>query len=166
MWRAFAGGGCRPYLCQVDFTTIGAPHISGRLLASGRPHVVGPTVRGCDDLTARSALTVSDWYKRTTERDAGWNCSGGIDVTLAGRSPSSDPTQRAKPKEEDGRGFLESGQRNTETRIGTPAGRDIFPAGVSMVVARRKHLLPQTWTESRGLETLVPFPSYIASEKE
>ncbi|RWW43929.1 hypothetical protein BHE74_00050355 [Ensete ventricosum] len=37
MRRAFAGGGCRPYLCQVGCTTTGAPRISGRLPASGRP---------------------------------------------------------------------------------------------------------------------------------
>ncbi|RWW67212.1 hypothetical protein BHE74_00025368 [Ensete ventricosum] len=33
MRRAFAGGGCRPYLCQVGCTTTGAPRISGRLPA-------------------------------------------------------------------------------------------------------------------------------------
>ncbi|RWV79962.1 hypothetical protein GW17_00058838, partial [Ensete ventricosum] len=37
MRRAFAGGGCRPYLCQVCCTSTGAPGISGRLPASGRP---------------------------------------------------------------------------------------------------------------------------------
>ncbi|RRT80888.1 hypothetical protein B296_00022662 [Ensete ventricosum] len=37
MRRAFVGGGCRPYLCQVGCTTTGAPRISGRLPASGRP---------------------------------------------------------------------------------------------------------------------------------
>ncbi|RRT35661.1 hypothetical protein B296_00051030 [Ensete ventricosum] len=36
MRRAFAGGGCRPYLCQVGYTTTGAPRISGRLPALGR----------------------------------------------------------------------------------------------------------------------------------
>ncbi|RWW33995.1 hypothetical protein GW17_00001275 [Ensete ventricosum] len=37
MRRVFAVGGCRPYLCQVGCTSTGAPRISGRLLASGRP---------------------------------------------------------------------------------------------------------------------------------
>ncbi|RZS03197.1 hypothetical protein BHM03_00033374 [Ensete ventricosum] len=37
MRPAFAGGGCRPYLCQVCCTSTGAPGISGRLPASGRP---------------------------------------------------------------------------------------------------------------------------------
>ncbi|RWV79443.1 hypothetical protein GW17_00059428 [Ensete ventricosum] len=37
MRRAFAVGGCRPYLCQVGCTSTGAPRISGRLPASGRP---------------------------------------------------------------------------------------------------------------------------------
>ncbi|RRT38096.1 hypothetical protein B296_00052667 [Ensete ventricosum] len=37
MRRAFAGGGSRPYLCQVGCTTTGAPRIFGRLPASGRP---------------------------------------------------------------------------------------------------------------------------------
>ncbi|RZS03725.1 hypothetical protein BHM03_00033962 [Ensete ventricosum] len=37
MRRAFAGGGCRPYLCQVGCTSTGAPRIFGRLPASGRP---------------------------------------------------------------------------------------------------------------------------------
>ncbi|RWV78096.1 hypothetical protein GW17_00060997 [Ensete ventricosum] len=37
MRRAFAGGGCRLYLCQVGCTSTGAPRISDRLLASGRP---------------------------------------------------------------------------------------------------------------------------------
>ncbi|RWW33331.1 hypothetical protein GW17_00001963 [Ensete ventricosum] len=35
--RAFAVGGCRPYLCHVDCTSTGAPRTSGRLPASGRP---------------------------------------------------------------------------------------------------------------------------------
>ncbi|RWW86830.1 hypothetical protein BHE74_00004366 [Ensete ventricosum] len=34
MRRAFAVGGCRPYLCQVGCTSTGAPRISGRLPAS------------------------------------------------------------------------------------------------------------------------------------
>ncbi|RZS20400.1 hypothetical protein BHM03_00052907 [Ensete ventricosum] len=34
---AFAVGGCRPYPCQVGCTSTGAPRISGRLPASGRP---------------------------------------------------------------------------------------------------------------------------------
>ncbi|RZS08160.1 hypothetical protein BHM03_00039073, partial [Ensete ventricosum] len=37
MRRAFAVGDCRPYLCQVDCTSTGAPRISGWLPASGRP---------------------------------------------------------------------------------------------------------------------------------
>ncbi|RZR88222.1 hypothetical protein BHM03_00015750 [Ensete ventricosum] len=37
MRRAFAVGGCRPYLCQVGCTSTGAPRISDRLPASGRP---------------------------------------------------------------------------------------------------------------------------------
>ncbi|RWV90567.1 hypothetical protein GW17_00047212 [Ensete ventricosum] len=37
MRRAFAVGGCRPYLCQVGCTSTDAPRISGRLPALGRP---------------------------------------------------------------------------------------------------------------------------------
>ncbi|RZS26774.1 hypothetical protein BHM03_00060165 [Ensete ventricosum] len=37
MRRAFAIGGCRPYLCQVGCTSTGAPRISGRLPTSFRP---------------------------------------------------------------------------------------------------------------------------------
>ncbi|RRT63648.1 hypothetical protein B296_00042495 [Ensete ventricosum] len=37
MRRAFAGGGCRPYLCKVGCMRTDAPRISGRLPASGRP---------------------------------------------------------------------------------------------------------------------------------
>ncbi|RZR89457.1 hypothetical protein BHM03_00017205 [Ensete ventricosum] len=49
MRRAFAGGGCRPYLCQVGCTTIGAPRISGRLPASGRPSRLASCPREPDD---------------------------------------------------------------------------------------------------------------------
>ncbi|RWV80847.1 hypothetical protein GW17_00057809 [Ensete ventricosum] len=45
MRRAFAGGGCRPYLCQVG-------------------HVGGPAVRGYDDLAARSAFVISFFPSR------------------------------------------------------------------------------------------------------
>ncbi|RWV82120.1 hypothetical protein GW17_00056409, partial [Ensete ventricosum] len=45
MRRAFAGGGCRSYLCQVGCTTTGAPRISGRLPASGRPRRRGSCPR-------------------------------------------------------------------------------------------------------------------------
>ncbi|RWV86886.1 hypothetical protein GW17_00051170 [Ensete ventricosum] len=37
MRRAFTGGGCRPYMCQVCCTSTGAPGIFGRSPASGRP---------------------------------------------------------------------------------------------------------------------------------
>ncbi|RZS12997.1 hypothetical protein BHM03_00044515 [Ensete ventricosum] len=45
MRRAFAGGGCRSYLCQVGCTTTGAPRISGRLPASDRPRRRGSCPR-------------------------------------------------------------------------------------------------------------------------
>ncbi|RRT54607.1 hypothetical protein B296_00015570 [Ensete ventricosum] len=36
--RAFAGGGCQPYLCQVGCTTTDVLRITGRLPGSVRPH--------------------------------------------------------------------------------------------------------------------------------
>ncbi|RWW21649.1 hypothetical protein GW17_00014182, partial [Ensete ventricosum] len=37
MRRTFAGGRCRPYLCQVGCMSTSDPRISDRLPASGRP---------------------------------------------------------------------------------------------------------------------------------
>ncbi|RWW15785.1 hypothetical protein GW17_00020353, partial [Ensete ventricosum] len=57
MRRAFVGGGCRPYLCQVGGMTTGTPvHPVGYLRRVG--HVDRPTVRGCDDSTAMSTFVI------------------------------------------------------------------------------------------------------------
>ncbi|RZR99534.1 hypothetical protein BHM03_00029099 [Ensete ventricosum] len=58
MRRAFAGGGCRPYLCQVGCTSTGAPRISGWLPASGRPRRRASCPKGV--MTWRDGVAVGD----------------------------------------------------------------------------------------------------------
>ncbi|RWW40467.1 hypothetical protein BHE74_00054117 [Ensete ventricosum] len=60
MRRVFAGKECRPYLCQVGCTTTDAPHTCIRPTARvWVGHVDGPTVRGHDDVAARSTSVIS-----------------------------------------------------------------------------------------------------------
>ncbi|RWW41528.1 hypothetical protein BHE74_00052981 [Ensete ventricosum] len=88
--RALAGGGCRPYLCQVGCTTNGILRITGRPATSGWPRRRPSCPRG-DDLAARSASVISFFPPQVDLLEAP---DGGVEDELGNYGVSRvDPTE-------------------------------------------------------------------------